>query len=164
MGIGPPFFVRHMHRRFRDSRGLSLIELVAVMLILGVLAALVAPRWAPGDSTLSAQADRLARELRHAQAMAMARGRTLSFETVSASAYRIADGGATVTDPGGELLNISLTDGVTLSGGNIDFDSLGRPLRGGGLLDAVQRWTLRGTTGAASVTVQPVTGFVSVTP
>lgn len=145
-------------------RGFTLIELVAVLLILGVLGSGIMLRWAPGDQSLSAQADLFARNLRHAQAMAMARGVALVLDVKTASNYAITDGTATIRDSAGALQNFTLDNGVTLSVSNLRFDSLGRPLNGGGLMSAAQSWTLSGESSTETVQIQPLTGFVTVMP
>ncbi len=145
-------------------RGFTLIELVAVLLILGVLGSGIMLRWAPGDQSLSAQADLFARNLRHAQAMAMARGVALVLDVKTASNYAITDGTATIRDSAGALQNFTLDNGVTLSVSNLRFDSLGRPLNGGSLMSAAQSWTLSGESSTETVQIQPLTGFVTVTP
>lgn len=145
-------------------RGFTLIELVSVMLILGIVGSGIMLRWAPGDQSLAAQADLLARNLRHAQAMAMARGVALTLDVQSATSYAITDGTATVTDYTNELQNFVLDNGVTLSGPDQVFDSLGRPLNGASLLAASQSWTLSGENTTATVQLQPLTGFVTVSP
>lgn len=136
-----------------------------VLVIVGVLAAYAIPRWSPGDATVGAQGDRLARDLRHTQAMAMNQGRTLEFEPMVTS-YRVTDGGAAVTDPAiQQTFQISLDDGVTISGVSIRFDSLGRPVDGSGMLLAgPSSLVLNGVSRSATVAVAPVTGFVTVTP
>ena len=74
----------------------------------------------------------------------------------------ITDGVSPIHDPAGELQSYSLANGVLIAaGGDIKFDSLGRPMNGASLITAPQTWTL---SGGASVTLQPVTGFVTVTP
>jgi len=147
------------------SKGFTLIELVTVLLILSALAVYALPRWAPDDTTVAAQADRLARDLRHTQALAMNQGRTLSFEVVSAASYRAADSGTTVTDPATrENFLVTLDNGVTLSGPATDFDSLGRPASAGSLLAAPRVFTVTGSNRSATVTVNPVTGYVAVSP
>lgn len=153
-----------MDKRIQANAGFSLIELIAVMVILSALSALLVPRWSPGDSTVPAQADRLARDLRHTQALAMSLGRTLTLDIQSTGSYRIADAGTTLMDPAGGLLNINLLNGVTVAGNDIDFDSLGRPLSGGALLNSSQSWTVNGSANSANVALQPVTGFIAVTP
>jgi MSHA pilin protein MshC len=148
-----------------NCRGFTLIELVIVLVILSIMAAFALPRMATTDTTVAAQADRLARDLRHAQAMAMNQGRTLSFDIQAPAAYRVADSGTTVTDPASmEAFLITLDNGVTVAGTDIDFDSLGRPASAGTLLSAPRIYTLSGTSKTASVTLSPVTGFVSVSP
>ena len=149
------------------SDGFTLIELVAVMVILATLGAVALPRLAHNDATVPAQADQLGRAIRHAQAMAMSQGRSLTVAIQSTTSYAITDGitATPVRDPAGEEQIYTLINAVTLAGNDVKFDSLGRPLNGAALASTAQNWTLMGTGGTtASVSLQPVTGFVSVTP
>lgn len=146
-------------------QGFTLLELVIVTVILGVLAAFAVPHFAPADNTVAAQADRLARDLRHAQALALNQGRTLDFDVQSATAYRVSFGGSTLTDPATlQPFTVTLDNNVTLAGTDIAFDSLGRPVAAGSLLATARVFTLSGSTRSATVTLAPVTGFVRVTP
>ena len=147
--------------------GFTLIELVAVMVILATLGAVALPRFAHNDATVPAQADQLGRVIRHAQAMAMSQGRSLTVDVQSATSYAISDGitATPVRDPAGEEQSYTLINAVTLAGTDVRFDSLGRPLNGAALANTARSWTLTGSGGnTASVSLQPVTGFVSVTP
>ncbi len=149
------------------SGGFTLIELVAVLVIMAALGTMAMPRFALNDATVPAQADQLGRAIRHAQAMAMSQGRALTLDIQSATRYAITDGASATPLPGtsSEGQRYTLINGVTLSGADLEFDSLGRPLNGTTLADVTQAWTLTGTGGnTAGVSVQPVTGFVSVTP
>ena len=146
-------------------RGFTLLELVIVTVILGTLAAFAVPRFAPADNTIAAQADRLARDLRHTQTLALNQARTLDFDIQSATAYRVSFGGSTVTDPATlQPFTMTLDNNVTLAGTDIAFDSLGRPVDAGSLLATARVFTLSGSTRSATVTLTPVTGFVRVTP
>jgi prepilin-type N-terminal cleavage/methylation domain-containing protein len=147
--------------------GFTLIELVAVMVILATLGAVALPRFAHNDATVPAQADQLGRAIRHAQAMAMSQGQAFTVDIQSFTSYAITDGitATPVRDPAGEEQSYTLINAVTLAGNDVKFDSLGRPLNGAALASTAQSWTLTGTGGnTASVRLQPVTGFVSVTP
>jgi prepilin-type N-terminal cleavage/methylation domain-containing protein len=148
--------------------GFTLIELVAVIVILAAISALAAPRFVHHDATVPAQADQLGRMLRHAQSLAMSQGRPLSLDILSPTSYAITDGAnptaTTIRDPSGQLQTFTLAHGATLSGADLTFDSLGRPLSGSNLMTTVRSWTLDAGGNTASVSVQPVTGFVSVTP
>jgi len=150
----------------RSESGFTLVELLTVLVIMGALSVAIALRWEPRDSSLPAQADQLGRVLRHAQALAMHQGRTLTLDIQSATTYAVTDGAASIRDPGGELLAYALVEGATLSGSDVSFDSLGRPINGspGTLSAAAQSWTLNAGSSSASVTLQPLTGFVTVTP
>jgi hypothetical protein len=98
----------------------------------------------------------------------MSQGRPLTVDVQSASNYVITDGAtptpSTIRDPSGQLQAFSLQHDVTLSGADLEFDSLGRPISGGNLVTTTQSWTLSRGSNTATVSVQPVTGFVSVTP
>ena len=150
----------------RTHSGFTLIELVVVLAILGSLAAFALPRWTPSATTVAAQADRLARDLRHAQAMAMSQARRLTLDIQSAASYRVIDDASlTVTDPATQQpFTVSLDNNVTVSGTDTGFDSLGRPVAAGNLLASARVFTVSGSSTTATVTVSAVTGFVSVSP
>ena len=157
-----------MNRRLQEHRfvsratGFTLVELVAVMVVVAALSVLLLPRFSHREATEPAQADQLGRTLRHAQALAMSQGRALTLDVISPTTYAITDGVSPIRDPAGELQSYTLANGVLIAaGGDIKFDSLGRPLSGASLITAPQTWAF---SGGASVTLQPVTGFVTVTP
>ena len=147
-------------------KGFTLIELIVVLAIIGGLAVIALPRWAPTDTTVGAQAERLARDLRHAQAMAMSQARTLVLDIQGASSYRVADASSmTVSDPATQQpFMVSMDNSVSVGGTDTGFDSLGRPVDSGSLLSAARVFTLNGNSSTATVTVSPVTGFITVTP
>ena len=147
-------------------RGFTLIELVMVLVILGVLSAYVATRWSPGDSAVHAEAAQLARDLRHAQALAMNTGTPLDFEPLG-NGYRVTNGGSLIQDPArGGPFQHELASGVSRGGscGTVRFDTLGRPVSAGNLMAAACTHVLSGPSVSSTVTLTPVTGFVSVSP
>jgi len=145
--------------------GFTLIELVIVLVIVSSLAAMAAPRFTNSDSTLIAQAHRLARDLRHVQAMAMNQGRTLIFNVDSVTSYRVTFSGSTITDPATmQPYSVTLDNSVTLSGIDTEIDSMGRPVVTGSLMATERVFTLSGNSRTAAVTLSPVTGFVAVSP
>lgn len=151
----------HAHRQL----GFTLLELVMVLVIVGVLAAMAAPRLALTDSSVHAQAAQFARDIRHVQMLAMARGETLTFQSLGGS-YRCIDSTtAVITDPATQQpFTLTLGNSVTATAGSISFDSLGRPVGGGALLAATVNFTVSGGAQSAAISVSPVTGFVTVSP
>ncbi len=149
----------------RSTAGFTLFELVMVIVIIGVLAAIVVPRLSLRDTTVHAQASLVARDIRHTQMLAMSQGRTLTFQSLG-TGYRCTDSSGTViTDSAVQQpFAQTLSNSVTLSAGSINFDSLGRPVNAGNLVSTAASFTVSGVTQSASLSVAPITGFVTVTP
>jgi prepilin-type N-terminal cleavage/methylation domain-containing protein len=154
----------HQPKIWLHQQGFTLIELVAVFVILGALSFLLLPRFAHNEATGPAQADQFGRVLRHAQALAMTQGRSLTVAVLTPTSYAITDGVTTdpIRNPAGELQSFNLQNGISItSGPDIKFDSLGRPKTGAALIDAPQTWVL---SSGPTVSLEPITGFVSTTP
>ena len=144
--------------------GFTLIELVVVLVLLGILAAYVAPKFDSGESTTLSQAELLAQNIRHAQAIAVAQHKTLTVD-VAGGSYSVKEGAAIINDPrSGSAFSVSLEEGVTSSTGSVDFDYMGRPLSGGSFISSATSFTLASGAASSTVSVTPVTGFVSVSP
>lgn len=149
------------------QRGFTLVELIMVMVITGILAVFVAPRFFDADVfRLRGFADQVQATLRHAQKIAIAQHRfvcvafgansvTLTYDTAAPSLTH-----ATATCPGSDLTSptgqtpytVTGSSGVTLGGGTpFSFDALGRPS-----LVAAQTITVGGN----GVIVEAETGYV----
>jgi len=152
-------------RTATSQAGFTLLELVVILVLMGSLSAAIFLHWTPGSASLNAQAGQLARTLRHAQALALGQSRRLTFEVQSTTAYAISDAGTVITDPQGLSQTYSLVNGATLTGSDLYFDSLGRPVdSSGNLIASAQNWTLSAGGSTATISVTPLSGFVTVTP
>lgn len=145
------------------SRGFTLVELILVIVVIGILAAVVGPRFFNRqvfDDRLYAEEVRAG--LRHAQKLALAGGCRIRF-TLNSSGYQLLrdadcdvttnDFTAAVIDPASGQAPYAGTPpgGTTLSNAfSVDFDSLGRPSQ------AVSE-TLGGS---HAIRVEAETGFV----
>lgn len=158
----------HPATALRQSRGFTLVELVTVMVILGVLAAIASPRF---FDTSSFKATGFAAEvragLRHAQTAAMASGCDMR-ASLASGRFRVQYWTGTCKAGAG-----TLTLAPRIDGGNFDspapsglgvpafaiyFDTMGRPWD-----DATQTLLVSPLSigiGNQSITVNPETGFV----
>ncbi|MBF0294811.1 MAG: prepilin-type N-terminal cleavage/methylation domain-containing protein [Magnetococcales bacterium] len=111
----------------RSRSGMTLIELVVVMVVVGILAVYAGAKW-QGDLTLYTKADQLLNDIRRAQALAMSKEAGYTIQTVAVDSYRIVDATGTVVDPQPTVL----TD-VTITPFAITFNTRGDP--GGASVD-----------------------------
>jgi len=154
--------------------GFTILELVVVLVLVSILSAYAGLHWtSSADATVGYQADRLSRDLRHVQALAMNWGQALRI-AVSPGSYSVVcvygtgvgpcvNAGDVVRDPAtGKPYTVLLDYGVAISGSDITFDTMGRPVSGGVLQSTNQILTLSGGSRSWSVTTQAVSGFVDV--
>lgn len=121
---------------FRNSKGITFIELILVMVIVGILSAIVIPRldvtFTTSRSSVEGAAYMIASDIRYAQEFAIANRvlKTITF-TAGSSVYTFSSNPPSPSDnldPSGQL-----PSGVTITNNfTITFNSLGEPTVGGG--------------------------------
>jgi MSHA pilin protein MshC len=158
-------------------KGFTLIELVMVIVLIGIIAVFIAPRMVDVTGTKAgAFRDKLRADIRYAQNLAMTQNRRyrvyVNTAPGPANGYAVmndsngngtwGEAGEIALDPAGSsnfvvTLNTGDYAGITVStpaGGFIEFDSLGRPTIGGGVVLLV-------TPGGRTVTISDQTGAVN---
>ncbi|MEK6747801.1 MAG: type II secretion system protein [Pseudomonadota bacterium] len=149
------------------TQGFTLLELVMVIVIISALSVVVTVRFgSTGEQTVSFQADQLVNQIRHMQGLAMTWGVPLRMN-VTATGYNVQCVIATTTAPcnaipvrdpaANQAFNVTLQDNVSLSGTNLEIDSLGRPR------DAATHAVL-GTSQVISLTIGTVTWNLTISP
>jgi len=115
---------------FRRAQGFSLVELVTVLSLLAVLAAVAINRWPGSGINLAAQAEQLAADIRYAQALAMNRGQRYRIN-FAADRYWLSDisGATALPNPVNGSNSVMLNGGITLSASDsfLVFDGNGAP-------------------------------------
>lgn len=145
----------HRMRGLAHAAGVSLAELVLVLLLLGVLAAVVLPRLDARALQILPVAEQIAAEIRHAQSLAMTRGEAHAFEIGGAS-YSISSASQSQVQLSNGALSGSLR-GLTVSGtGSIVFaPRFGQP-------DGAASITISDNGSNVTVTVSGETGYVQI--
>lgn len=159
--------------RPNPQRGFTLVELVAIIALLGILAFVAVPRFMnQGAVNVSVMAEQLANDIRYTQSLAMTSGQGNRINLTSAT-YQIttSSGGAVVHPVTGNAAPISLNN-VSLSGYNppltnnyVAFDGKGIPytdVATSTVLSANATITLSGGGNTRTVVISPQTGRVIV--
>jgi prepilin-type N-terminal cleavage/methylation domain-containing protein len=152
------------HKKASDNKGFTLIEVIAVLIILGIVAAVVVSRGLTTNNDLIPQADIVKSHLRFAQLKALADDSTSSSTwgiAFSGTFYTLQNNLATATTatlPGAsDGTTHTFPSGVTVAGDTpITFDSWGSPLGGGPK-------TVTLSQGGASITINiaDITGYIT---
>jgi type II secretory pathway pseudopilin PulG len=147
------------------------VELVAIILLVGILAFVAIPRFSGPSLRVDAQAEQLASDIRYTQTLAMTQGDRFRIN-LTAAGYQITSstGAATVIHPGTGSTNAVALNGVTLSGWSppltnnyVAFDGRGIPyslVTSSTGLVAAATITLTGGGYARNLVVSPETGRV----
>ena len=151
-------------RRHPADRAVSLLELVTVLTIMGVMAAIGAPRYANSLALYRAQAAaaRIAADVNLARSRAKTSsvGQSITFD-VANSAYTVTgvaglNGQATyVVKLSAEPYAATLTSAAFNATTTLSFDRYGQPATGGSVV-------VKSGTATRTVTVSSVTGLASV--
>jgi len=158
----------------KETSGFTLVELVIVIVLISILTVYAVVKW-PSDSEimLPTQASLLANHIRHTQALAMHWGQPLRL-TVGAGGYSVSCVTASASAPcnnnpvidpvTNQPFSIALESGISLSGANVDFDTLGRPVSGATIITSTpaRTFTLSADGVSQSVLLEPLTGFASL--
>lgn len=152
------------------------------MVIVAVLGVVVVSLYQPSAVKARYQAERLRGDLRHAQMLALTENAALLVHVVAGaggtySVSSLTTAGCTVsalTDPAtGSTFSVAVDSSLTLTGSDIYLDSLGRPATSCSgtpcsctlaTADPAVSYTVSGGGATSTVTLKPITGFVSVTP
>lgn len=140
-----------MRTRLR-SRGFSLVELIVVIVITVVLAALAWPRMRDGDIRAGWYQEQVTAAIRYAQRQAVAQRRQVFVDiqpTQVSLCYSAACGATTLIQiANGDPYVLAAPSGVALSPvGVFSFDALGRPSAGQAISVAGQTITVHAETG-----------------
>lgn len=153
--------------RVTRNRGFSMIELIVVIVLLGIVAAIALPRWRGGNGFEERGVrDQIVAALRYAQKSAIATRRTVCVTFSSSpslvsfaisSAYPAANctGGTTLAGPDGAALSVTASSSITFasSTASFTFDAAGRA-------SAAATVTVTGLPAGQAITVESETGYV----
>jgi len=168
--IPNPCFANPQSRIPNPHSGFTLIELIMVVVVLLVLAAVIAPRMTGVTGTrVNAAARKISADIRYAQELAISTqtNHGVIFNASPTNTYSIYRGTSStiITDSfTGGAYTVQLNTGdygeVTIDGGyQVEFDALGAPVTGGGTSVTI---SAGGLAPIRTITVAANTGKVSI--
>jgi MSHA pilin protein MshC len=159
---------RHQYDHDTSSpRGFTLIEVIAILIILGVLAAVVAARF-QGQSayTLQSETDKIRERLRFAHILAMNADAAWGIQLQNNSYQLFSNANSTnlVPFPGESTSTVTLPDGISLTPATIiSFNSMGQPcsdVSASALRTSDMTITVSDGSNTAAITITKNTGYI----
>ncbi len=139
----------------RSEKGFTLIEIISVILLTGILAAIALPNFSPDTIDINASAQIVRSDLRFLQRLAMGQN------TVSMSInFANGSGGYTTFDTAGNNVTRDLPGGIVIASAtkNLGYNRFGEP-DFAGASDFVQ---ITNGTQTMTITVERYTGMISI--
>lgn len=142
-------------RKFKFKKGMTFLEIIVTMLIIGIISAVIIPHLDWGISPKAAVEGAtfmIAADIRYVQEAAMATGANKSIIfTAGSNSYSFQP--THHLDPSGQLpVGVRIGNSLTIT-----FNSFGEPIGGGG-----QSLVVTGNGQSRSITISPYTGKVSI--
>lgn len=156
--------------RTRGAAGFSLLEVIAVLVLFGMLLALAMEDSDPTAYDTAAEAEVFKASLRFAQALAYAQAELPAGVdevrwglNVGGGSFSLARDGTvstTINLPGANSATRTLPSGVSITGSDIAFNFRGVPMTPGGAALGTTNYTISGGGMTKTVTVTQQTGFI----
>jgi len=151
----------------RGANGFTMVEIIAVLLIIGILSAVIVSRMASSSSSNArVYAEQIKSHLRYAQTRSMNSNAVWGIHFSTASTYSLFRNGNTndrVTIQGESADTITLPAGMTVSTGIVSFDSWGTPYTdaaGASLQSGTRVIAVSHEGSTENIAITPNTGFV----
>ncbi|HEX2548914.1 MAG TPA: GspH/FimT family pseudopilin [Gammaproteobacteria bacterium] len=155
-----------------DLHGFTMLELIIVLVILGIIAAVAIPTWQGTGINVSSEADHLAADLLYTQSLAINSGQRYYWIRTGTNTYQIRNSSnVAIIYPGSGSSTITLKAGISFSTFTnltsiIAFDGKGQPYTTsttpGTRLATSATIRLIGDTVTKSVIIFPSTGYVQI--
>ncbi len=147
------------------QRGFTLVELIAVMVIIATLAVVALNSFNSNDYDVSAARDELVGVLRYAQEMSLSHTGANDYQvSLTATGYSVTQGGMPIANPitGAGVYSSNWSNVSLGSSGSVSFNGYGEPQLSGGLGWSGNQLVVSVSVGNVSDTlrVERVTGFV----
>jgi prepilin-type N-terminal cleavage/methylation domain-containing protein len=159
------------------NRGFTMIEVLVVMVIIAIAAMMVIPMMSSAaDTQLRSAANMIAADLEYAKSMAIGRQKVYSVVfDASAESYHIEDPNGIINHPvkkgftyvvnmasDGRLNQVDIATADFDASSTVKFDYLGSPYNGNDTALNSGTITLQARDITMTITVEPVTGFISI--